>query len=73
MSDDGKVTAHGPKRVWVADLDAPREEQEAVAGMLALRDAVLQVDANWAAQYSERFAAELLDQLDRAGYRVVPK
>jgi len=49
------------------------EQRDALAGMLAVRAAVLCVDAKWAAQYAERFAAELLDELDRAGYRVVKK
>jgi len=57
-------------------LEGSAENQEldnSLAGMLAVRAAVLCVDAKWAAQYAERFAAELLDELDRAGFRVVKK
>ncbi len=39
----------------------------------AVRAAVLCVDARWAAQYSERFAVELLDELMKAGWTVARK
>lgn len=47
--------------------DWPDDVQEAV------RHAVIAVDARWQHEYSERFATLLLEELDRAGYRVVAK
>jgi hypothetical protein len=53
-----------------------KERTASLDGMLALRAAlfaVLKLDVATPAPSTERFAAELLDELDRAGFRVVKK
>lgn len=60
----------------IVDVGEPEQSERQLAGMLALRAAlfaVLHLDLVAPAPSPERFAAELLGELDRACFRVAKK